>query len=123
MEDHFRRFCLCAEQPRLFVLHVPVMVGGHRGLCSAPSGASLIPSLVVNNPPVISLTTPWHVLFPTSGDPELVFSICVCPGVVWGELVYSVSTGPSLPLLADGLPDLPGVSMHWMLSALYLLEM
>lgn len=32
-------------------------------------------------------------------------------------------TGPCLPLLADGLPDLPGVSMHWMLSALYLLEM
>lgn len=92
--------------------------------CCAPSRASSIPFLIVDHPPVISLTTPWHVFILSLWWPQAcVFNFRVS----WSSPGESRSTryppNSSLSMLAHGFPGRPGVFIYLMLSALHLLEM
>lgn len=97
---------------------VVVVSHGHSALlppAPLPLRASLIPFLVIKNLLAISLTAPWHVVLPVSGDPELVFSFFF----FLGKAVLLISLAdPFLPMLAYGFPDPLGASMHWMLCSL-----
>lgn len=74
---------------------------GHSALlppAPLPLRASLIPFLVIKNLLAISLTAPWHVVLPVSGDPELVFSFFF----FLGKAVLLISLAdPFLPMSAS----------------------